>query len=144
MAIYDLTKDYDKNTAIAKFNTYIEEGKKIDLKIVRNKRSIKSNSYLHVCITLFAIEFGWTIEEAKIFLKRECKFMTYQKIAKEGEKPVFFLKQTSQLDSKEMADFIDWIRTYSSQHGCYIPTSEEYLENSSAIDSKISNHNEYL
>jgi hypothetical protein len=54
------------------------------------------------------------------------------------------VKQTRQMDTKQLTDFIDWIRTYSSMQGCYIPTSEEYLMNRFEIDKEISKHKEFL
>jgi hypothetical protein len=72
-----------------------------------------------------ALELGYSLHEVKTLLKREYgEGMFY---TKNGQK---FLKSTSDLDSLEMTHFIDWLRAFSmDQFGCYIPTSEEYLEN---------------
>jgi len=110
----------------------------VEFKEVRQKRSLTQNAYLHVCITLYAIEFGYTIEEAKTHLKRNCEFMKYEK---KGE---IFVKRTRYMDSKELTNFIDWLRTYASQNGCYIPTSEEYLTNRVSIDNQIETNKQYL
>ena len=112
--------------------------KMVEFKEVRQKRSVNQNAYLHVCITLYAIEFGYTIEEAKTHLKRNCEFMKYEK---KGE---IFVKRTRYMDSKELTNFIDWLRTYASQNGCYIPTSEEYLTNRVSIDNQIETNKQYL
>ena len=121
--ILDLTNSLDKNKAETYFNKLLDTQKKIELKEIKAKRSIKHNAYLHVCITLFAIEFGYTIEEAKTLLKRDCEFMRYEKNG------IVFLKATRKMLSDELSKFIEWIRNYSSKQGCYIPTSEEYKEN---------------
>jgi hypothetical protein len=110
----------------------------VEFKEVRQKRSLTQNAYLHVCITLYAIEFGYTLNEAKTDLKRECSFMRYEKNGKQ------YLKETSKMDSKELTNFIDWLRNYASQNGCYIPTSEEYLTNRVAIDNQIETNKQYL
>jgi len=110
----------------------------VEFKEVRQKRSLTQNAYLHVCITLYAIEFGYTIEEAKTHLKRNCEFMKYEK---KGE---IFVKRTRYMDSKELTNFIDWLRNYASQNGCYIPTSEEYLTNRVSIDNQIETNKQYL
>jgi len=110
----------------------------VEFKEVRQKRSLTQNAYLHVCITLYAIEFGYTLNEAKTDLKRECSFMRYEKNGKQ------YLKETSKMDSKELTNFIDWLRTYASQNGCYIPTSEEYLTNRVSIDNQIETNKQYL
>ena len=92
--IYDLSNNEDKNRASFKFYQLVEGGKVIVLNEKRKKRSISQNRYLHVAITIFAIEVGYTIEEAKTVLKRECSFMVYEK---EG---MLFLKRTRDLNTK--------------------------------------------
>jgi hypothetical protein len=135
---YDTSDTIDKNKAKIKFNKLVEEGKKIELKELKPPRSLNQNKYLHVCISLFAINFGWTLSEAKTHLKRACNFMVYEK---NGEK---FLKLTRTMDSKELTEFIDWLRTYSAQNGCYIPTAEEYHLNRFEIDKEIDQNKPYL
>lgn len=112
--------------------------KLVELKQCRKVRSIKQNSYLHVCITLYAIEFGSTLNEAKTDLKRACSFMIYEKGSKK------YLKETKKMNNKELTDFIDWIRNYAAQNGCNIPTADEYLQNKHKIDNEISKFKEYL
>lgn len=135
---YDLSNNYDKEKFIEKYNTVKNSNHKIELRIIREKRSIKQNAYLHILITLFAIEFGFTIEEAKILLKRYCHFMDY---IKKGQN---FLKRTRDLDITEIAEFIGWIRNYSSIRGCYLPTAEEYLINQFKINQEIDKNKEFL
>jgi hypothetical protein len=134
----DLSKPFDLNRANLYYAKLRTDGSKIELKVVRESRTLKQNAYLHVCITLFAIEFGYTIEEAKTDLKRYCSFMRYEKNGNQ------YLKETRGLNTKELTEFIEWIRTYSAQEGCYIPTSEEYINQRFEIDKQISNHKEYL
>jgi hypothetical protein len=134
----------DLNTSLGlnKFKTYckklIESKAMVDLKKIQPKRTVKQNSYLHVCITLFAIETGYNIDEAKTHLKRNCNFMIYDK----GKEK--FLKRTRDLDTKELTDFIEWIRDYAGQHGMYIPSSEEYIQNRFEIDRQIETNKNYL
>lgn len=135
---YSLSNQHELRLFKDKVNQLIEKLADVELKIVRKQRTIRQNSYLHVCITLFAIHFGYTIDEAKTLLKRKCGFMTYEK---NGTK---FLLSSSKLNTKEMTDFIDFIRTFASIEGCYIPTSEEYLENKFFIDNEIELQKQYL
>jgi hypothetical protein len=111
---------------------------KIELKKIIPKRSISLNSYLHVCISLFAIEFGYTLEESKTLLKRKCSFMVYEKNG------IKFLKKTSKLDNLECSKFVEFIRNYASQQGLYIPDANEYLSNKFNIDKEINKNKEYL
>lgn len=134
----DLSKSFDASKALNRLQQLIEKGAKIELREILKKRTINQNSYLHACISLFAVEFGYTLEEAKTHLKRECEFMRYVK----GDE--VFLKQTSGMDTKQLSDFIEWIRNYSSEKGCYIPSAGEYLENQFYIDKEIEKNKCFL
>ena len=136
--IYDLSNNIDKNKAAFKLDELIKSGKVIELTEKQKKRSIRQNSYLHVAITLFAIEVGYNLEEAKTTLKRECKFMRY---SKDGN---VFLKRTRDLTTKELTDFIEFILNFAGEQGIYIPTSEEYIQNYIEIDKTIAHNKIYL
>jgi hypothetical protein len=134
----DLTNSIDVKKAQNYFSK-LNEGKfKIELRKIIPKRTLNLNKYLHVCISIFAIEFGYTLEESKILLKRKCEFMVYEKNANK------FLKQTSKLDNKECSEFVEWIRNYSADKGCYIPDADEYKLNQFNIDKEINKHKQYL
>ena len=135
---YDLKNSIDLNQYKMDVEKHIRLESKVEMKKIIKKRTVTQNSYLHVCIALFAIEFGYTLNEAKTLLKRECEFMRYKK------KGVVFLIRTSDLDTKQMTSFIDWIRNHSSKQGCYIPKSEEYLTNKYNIDRDIDRHKTYI
>ena len=111
---------------------------KVEMRRILPCRSLSINKYLHVCIDLYAIEFGYTGEEAKTGLKRKCKFMIYEK---KGER---YLKETKKLNNKECSEFVEWIRNYAAQHDLYIPDAEEYKTNKFNIDKEINKNKEYL
>lgn len=134
----DLSKTLERKKAKVYFDKLLLQNKKIELKVVQPNRSISQNSYLHVVISLYAINFGYTLNEAKTDLKRLCEFLVYEK---NGTK---YLKETSKMNSKELSEFINWIRNYASLNGLYIPTAEEYKEHKFSIDKEINNHKTYL
>ena len=136
--LYDLNNIVDSSEAKINLRKYIEDGKKIELKVIRKKRSTTLNAYLHKIITLYAIYFGYTLDEAKTLLKRLCPFMIYEK---NGQK---FLRKTSKLNNLECSDFVSWIRNHSSKEGLYLLTPEEYKENQFSIDKEINKHKEHL
>ena len=136
--IYDLSLPGELVKVIERINTLNSKDKKVEVKEVRERRSLKQNAFLHVCVSIFAIEFGYSLDEAKQHLKLNCHFMHYEK----GKDT--FIKKTSVLDSKELTDFIDWIRTYSGKLGLYIPTPEDYMLNRAEIDRQINQNKEYL
>ena len=136
--IYNLSNELDQKKSCTVLKKYIQDGARIEIKLIRQKRTIKQNAYLHVIFDLYAVHFGYTSAEAKTLLKRMCPFMTYEK--KERK----FLKETSTLTDLDCGIFIDWILKHSAEEGCYIPSSEEYLLNCSAIDHEIKMHKRYM
>ncbi len=135
---YDLSNSLD----MKKFELYSTKlkdlGSSVELKKLGMNRSISINSYLHVCISLFAIEYGYTLAESKTMLKRECEFMVYEK---NGLK---FLIETSKQNNEECSKFVEWIRNYASKQGLWIPDAEEYKQNKFSIDKEIDKHKTYL
>jgi len=127
----DLSKLYDKSKAEARFKVLLDKGAKIELKEVRKVRTLNQNACLHVCISLFAIEFGYTLDEGKTLLKRECDFMRYEKNGMQ------FLKRTRDMDTKELAEFLTWLINYAGVQGLHIPSSEQYLMHKFEIDREI-------
>jgi hypothetical protein len=127
---------------LEKFNFYVTKLQKyegtIELKKIQRPRTLQQNKYLHVCISVFAIETGYTLDEAKTLLKRECGFMVYEK---RGQK---FLKNTSDMDTKELTDFIEWIRNYAGANNIYIQSSEDYLRNWEEIEHTIEQNKQFL
>lgn len=136
--IYDTSQELEVNKLLSRLDALLSKKCIIELIEKKNNRTVSQNSYLHVCITLFAIESGDNLEDAKQLLKRACHFMhTF-----DGDK--IKTKLTRDLDTKQMTDFIEWIRTFSAMQGNYIPTADEYKLNKFAIDSEIEKFKEYL
>ena len=107
-------------------------------------RSLKQNAYLHVCITVFAIEVGMTLEEAKQYLKSRCGFMTYERSMKIEDYDIIFYKSTAGMNSKELTDFIEWIRNYAGTHGINIESPEYYLRNWDEYEKYVERNKTYL
>lgn len=116
---YNLSIKDDINKVKLYINDLVKKGSKIEVKELREKRTISQNAYLHVCLTIFALETGYTLEEIKVVLKRDYG-LYYEKNGKK------FLKSTSKMDTKEMTDFIEYIRTKAGIEGIYIPDADEY------------------
>ena len=69
---YDLSKYEDVQKSTLRFTKLKESKAIIELTEVKAKRTLPQNAYLHVCISIFAVEIGYTLEEAKTHLKRKC------------------------------------------------------------------------
>ncbi len=134
---YDLSNAVDLNRFETRVLSLKSNKKRIELKEVKEKRSIKQNSYLHVVLSLYGICFGYTLQESKTDLKRWYGLI-YEK---DGKK---YLKSTRELDSKELTDFIEFIREKAAQEGQYIPTADEYLQDQFRIDKEIEQNKNYL
>ena len=137
--IYDPKNPLDAKKATTQFDHFLQVGKPFKMEALPKRRSSNQNAMIHVIFDLYAIEFGYTSEEAKTFLKRECgELMRYKK----GDQ--WFLKSTSGLTKDECQTFIEWMRNFCSSHGLYIPSSEEYLANQIAIDKEINNNKQFI
>jgi len=135
--IYDLSKELEKAKYKERVNHLYTKGANVELKQVKLRRSITQNSYLHVCITLFSIEYGSSIYEMKQELKNWYGFYT-------DKGGVIIYGETSKMNSEELTTFIEWIRNKAVKDlGLYIPTSEEYIENQSEINRIIYNNKKY-
>ncbi len=113
----DLTKKLDKATEY--LNNHSD--RKVDIKIMREKRSINQNSYFHgVICSIFGLEFGWTVAEAKqIFVDSFPEMFEYEKNGKQ------FKRGTSDLNTKEFEILNSKCRMKASHEGCYIPEPNE-------------------
>ena len=135
---YDLQNELDRNRLFSRLDALLKKECIIELKEVKKSRTLSQNAYLHVCISLFAIEFGYDLENAKHILKCACPFMH------EFKDEIKIVKQTRKLNTKELTDFIEYIRTFSAMQGCYIPTPDEYIQNRISIDNEIEKNKEFL
>ena len=120
--ILNLHKDDHRKRAEVYFAKLIEQCAKIELKKIPQKRSLSQNAYLHVLFALWGSEYGYTIEEAKIVVKRLLNY-TYEK---NGQ---MFLVHTSEMNTKELTEFIDRYRNFSANEGLYLPSADEIGDN---------------
>ncbi len=114
--LYDLKKSTDCQRARRRFEDLVEEETVIELK-KKVKRSTSQNSYLHLILGWFAIETGYTLDEAKqIYKDLNPRIYRYEKNGKA------FTRSSSDLSTTEMGLTIDRFRDYSSiEAGIYLP-----------------------
>ena len=136
--LYDFRLKTECKKARAKLEKCIEQKKVVELKAKNKKRTVSQNSYIHVCFSIFAIEQGWTLQEAKVVIKREYG-MIYEK---NGFK---FVRSTADLSVDEMTKFTEWLLIWAAtKHDIFIPSPAEYLANSVVTDKEIAKFEEYL
>ena len=141
--LLNLHSPIDRNKATAYLTKLIDQGAKVELRKIQKPRSMSQNKYMHVVITLFGIHHGYSIDEAKTFLKRRYDKSHTGTFAYYKDDEVYY-RSTSGMDTKEVTDWIEWIRHLSGSNGHYIPTSEEYLIHKFSIDREIDAHKEFI
>lgn len=138
---YDLKKEIDQQNIRTYLDKLIETESKCELKKVYPKRGIPQNSYLHKLITIWGLEFGYFVGEAKDEIKRALGYTYTKEVVIPGTGEIVtrvFFKQTSKMDSKELSIFIDKFRDWSSATcGLYLPSVNDYLSESGYFDNLI-------
>lgn len=142
--IYNPENPLEIKQAIEKINHLIKTGKRFELKAKHDRRSISQNSYLHLLLTWFAIETGYTLEEVKqdIFKKMVNPNMFYEgeHIGKIESLKLERWRSTSSLDTAELTLAIDRFRDFSSiELGIYLPEPSD-LALIQQMENEISKH----
>ena len=144
MSEYNLSIDSDKTQSDTYYKSLREKGARIELREIRKKRTLDQNGWWHVLVTLFAIDQGYTKEQAKVHLKRRCDFMRYEFVNEHSGEVELFLRESKRLDTKEMSELIEWTYDYAAQLGCRLPTTEEYAKEKDKINAIIRSHRKFL
>lgn len=144
--LYDLKKEIDRSKFKKRANELFLEGCVVEL-TKKEQRTLKQNSYLHLILTWFAIESGYTV----FFVKREYfKILVNPEIfiretkCKFTGKIIQSLRSTSDLSTEEITVCINRFRTWSSQEAnIYLPEPDErkFLQE---IELEAQRHKEYL
>lgn len=137
--IYDLKSGFDIQSFETRVKYLREKGARVELKEKRFKRSLRQNSYLHLILSWFGLETGYTLQEVKqdIFKRNICK--SHFEHLKNG-RPV--CRSTADLDSAELTAAIEKFRNWSSAElGIYLPSPNEteQLESMESVLSKYGN-----
>ena len=142
--IYDASNRIDVQRALVKVQSLIDKQKKFEIKVKRPRRSISQNSYLHLILTWFAIEYGETVDYVKQVIFKQwvnedifSDSYTNPKTSKTRPR----LKSTSELNSKELTESIERFRNWSSKEaGIYLAEPND-LASIDQMETEISKHN---
>lgn len=142
--IYDLSNNIQIEQAKTRFAHLLETKKKIDLTVKHPKRSISQNSYLHLILSAFGSEFGYTLEEVKqdIF-KKIVNEETFYDGEKEGIVLLSKWRSTADLDKKELTICIERFLNYSAENGYLLPEPKDlvWIEE---LEKQVINNKKYL
>lgn len=125
MAFYNANKPIDQQRAKERLNYFIEKGKIFELTEKKKTRSISQNSYLHLILSYWALDYGETLEYVKLEhfkkLVNPDIFKTERVNRKTGEIREAW-KSSAELNTKEMTTAIDRFLIYvSKEAGVYLP-----------------------
>ena len=142
--IYNPSNQLHIKQAFEKLKYFIEKGKRFELKAKHDKRSISQNSYLHLILTAFAIETGYTLEETKRDIFKEYVnrdlFYVGEHNGVINELIIYRWRSTADLDKKEMTLAIDRFRNFASKElGIYLPEPSD-LVGLQELENEISKH----
>ena len=143
--LYNSNKPIDAQRAIEKIKHFIKNKKVFELKEKRKRRSINQNSYLHLILSGFALETGYTTEEVKqdIFKKIVNPVMFYEGEFGELVK-IERWRSTASLNTQEMTLCIDRFRDYAAKvAGVYLPEPKD-LSMLEDLEIQVNNQKQYL
>jgi len=145
--VYKLKNDFDKKNFIAKIKVLIEQQKEVELNVIKQKKSIPTNSYFHLIVGWFALEYGETIDYVKqeMIKKVICSetFIFDYVNKKTGELSKRY-RSFADLSQEESNYVIDKFRNYSSKvAGIYLPDKSDLI-NLHQIDLEVRKNKQYL
>lgn len=138
---YNLSNELDVVNFKNKAKLLIENGKIVELTEKRKRRTLSQNNYLHLILSWFGVETGYTLEQVKqdIFKRQICKELFLSE--KNG---ILICKSTKDLNTKELTQAIDKFRNWSSSEmNIYLPNANEknMLDD---IESRLGQFKKYL
>ncbi|WP_127846172.1 hypothetical protein [Psychroflexus aestuariivivens] len=139
--LYDTSIEFDKKRAIERFKYLIDKKKRIELIEKKKKRSLSQNNYLHLILSWFGLEFGYTLEEVKqeIF-KKEVNPEIFYDGEKSGLITISRWRSTADCNTEEISLATNRFRDYSAKNGCYLPEPND-LPAISEMERQLSQHN---
>ena len=148
--IFNLSNETDRADYKRYCNEVYEWGCKkggvVEVKKRHRQRSLSQNSYLHLILSYYASEFGYSLEEVKMdVFKRICNSDIFIRERENRRGSVVrFIRSTASLDTAEMTIAIKRCRNYSAmQAGLYIPSPDEHNAIAEA-ERQIARYMEYL
>lgn len=114
MPIFDLNKKSDIQNLKEYLNKAYEKKHILRVQQVRPRRSLKQNSYVHLLLSIVAIEMGESLEYVKqeVFKRIVNPDIFYKvEVTKNGQKKIV-LRSSADVDTKEMTTAIDRFRDF--------------------------------
>lgn len=128
--IFDLSNELQSHNFKTRCNQFFKKGCIVELKEKKPPRTLSQNAYLHAILGYFGLQFGYKIDEVKMwYFKELCNADLFTEIVHDqilGYDRKRF-KSTSVLTTSEMTLAIERFRNWSADvAGIYIPSPEEH------------------
>lgn len=128
--LYDLQNELHAENFKKRVNALFLKKCIVELTEKKPQRTLKQNSYLHAALGFFGMQFGYTIEEVKMwYFKDTCNkelFVRHKTDTITGEQRKY-LRSSAELTTEEMTVAIERFRNWSADvAGVYIPSPDEH------------------
>jgi len=145
MAVYDLSNELRRAQFEKRARLLVENGRFVELKELTN-RSLKQNSYLHLLLNYYALNFGYTLEYTKRHIFKiivNPKIYIIERVNEQTGEIYKDLKSTAKATKAELITSIDRFKDHAAKGGLTLPDSEnvQYLRE---IRQSIEQHKQYL
>lgn len=142
--IYELANRVDRDKAITRFKNLLDNDKRIELTVKHPKRTIRQNAYLHLILSAFGLNFGYTLEETKQYIfKKEVNPEIFYEGEKEGLVKMEKWRSTAELDTGELTNAIDRFLDYSAKNGYRLPEPEDMVW-IAELEKEVHNNSKHL
>jgi hypothetical protein len=134
MSIYLLSREFDLINARVRFERLCKKGATVEITEKKPSRSLRQNSYLHLILGWFGLNYGETQDYVKQeFFKRTVNpdIFVYERVNHKTGEIREALRRSRELDTRQMSIAIERFRDWSSKEaGIYLPAPNEdkYLE----------------
>lgn len=141
---YRLSDNREAGEALSYLVELTRQGKRVDIKAVKPRRSLPQNAFLHLLLGYFGANLGYSLEEAKWLYKRlpgNKELYEYEKDV--GGKPMTFIRSSADLTKDEMTKSIETLRDWSGRMGYPLPSADD-KEALERLENYIEQHEHYL
>lgn len=128
--LYDLSNDFQSAQFNTRCATLLDKGCIVELTEKKQRRSISQNSYLHLILSYFALEYGESPEYVKRqYFKILCNADIFIRDKVDNFRgTIKVLRSSADLDTAEMSLAIERFRNWASKEaGIYLPDANEHL-----------------
>lgn len=141
---YNLSISHDIAEAQRLLSQLTVDGKTVEIKEIKPRRSLQQNAYVHLLISAFGAHFGYEIDQAKALYKRlpGNKELYIKHFEQNGVK-FEYERSSASLDKLEMQKSIDTLREWSAKMGYPLPDAED-RESMRRLENFIEQNERYL